>query len=56
MLVERPPDDVLLEVVPELGCGEVAEDVVVVVDRGEGDVQLGGPVGLVTVGRALDEL
>ena len=56
MFVEWSPDDVLFEVVPELGCGEVAEDVVVIVDRGEGDVQLGGPVGLVATGRALDEL
>jgi hypothetical protein len=57
VLVERPYDDVLFEVVPELGCGEVAQDVVVLVDRGEGDMQLCGPVGLpFAAGWALDEL
>jgi hypothetical protein len=54
---ERTTYDVLLEVVPELGGDEVAEDVVVVVDRCEGDVQLSGPVGLLfAAGRPPDEL
>ncbi len=35
---------------PELGGGQVSEDVVMVVDGGGGDVDLGRPVRLVSLG------
>jgi hypothetical protein len=56
VFVERAVGYMLFEMVAELGSDQVPEDIVVVVDQGYRDVDLGCLVRFVSTGRTVHEL